>query len=62
LASPIPLHAGIKAHAPCEENAHLGIGKDWWERYNFGVEPGLPLSPLRGGSAFLLPHSPGPRR
>src|SRR5215208_3505590 len=25
------------------------------ERYNFVVEPGLPVSPLQGGPAFLMP-------
>ena len=28
-------------------------------RYNLVVEPGLPVSPLQGGTAFLLP-APGP--
>src|SRR5215207_3109837 len=30
-------------------------------RYNFVVEPGLPVSPLQGGPAFLLP-APGRMR
>jgi hypothetical protein len=59
---PFPSWLVSKHMPPAKKTPILGIGKDWWERYNFGVEPGLPLSPLRGSPAFLLPHSPGPRR
>jgi hypothetical protein len=50
--SPIPLHARIKAHTLCEENAICGVCT---ECYNFVVESGLPSSPLQGGPALLLP-------
>ena len=54
--SPFPLQASIKAHAPCEENAHSRrrqrlVGA----LYNFGVEPGLPLPPPRRPGFSLAP-------
>jgi hypothetical protein len=56
---PHPLQAGIKAHALCGENTHLRhiqrFEPSVTEYYNFVCEPGLPVFPLPGGPAFLLP-------
>jgi hypothetical protein len=43
---------------PAKKTPFRGVGKDWSERYDFGVEPGLPLSPLRGSPAFSCPNAP----
>ena len=56
---PFPSRLVSKHMPPAKKTPIRGVGKDWSERYNFGVEPGLPLSPLRGGPAFLLPQRPG---
>jgi hypothetical protein len=60
--SPIPLQAGIKAHALCEENTHLRhiqrFEPSVTEYYNFVVEPGLPVSPPPRRSGLSVACAP----
>ena len=60
--SPIPLHAGIKAHTLCEENTHLlhiqRFDPSVTEYYNFVSEPGLPISPPPRRPGFSLACAP----
>ena len=63
--SPIPLQASIipspgSYHKPLYVKklsfaAYAKIGQSVTARYNLVVEPGLPVSPLQGGPALLLP-------
>jgi|SRR5215211_1225808 hypothetical protein len=56
--SPIPLHAGIKAHSLCEKNSHLQHIQRLSARYSalqFRWAGLAYISPLQGGPAFLLP-------
>jgi hypothetical protein len=57
--SPIPLHGGIKAHALCEENAHLRHMQRLIRALQrvtiLLLSRACLYPPLQGGPAFLLP-------
>jgi hypothetical protein len=55
---PFPSMLVSKHMPPAKKTPILGIGKDWWERYNFGVEPGLPLPPSEAARLFSCPIAP----
>ena len=60
--SPFPSMVVSKHMLSAKKTPICGINKvdqSVTARYNFVVEPGLPVSPLQGGPAFLLP-APGP--
>ena len=52
---PLPSGPVSKHTPPAKKTPGCDIRKYWPKCYDFGVERGLPLSPFRGGPAFLLP-------
>jgi hypothetical protein len=52
---PFPSRLVSKHMPPAKKTPIRGVGKDWSERYNFDVEPGLPLPPPRRPGFSLAP-------